>query len=60
MHSGKLLLSFGCLQLLLLAACGYDDRAIFVTNTSVGIDADAATQKVGIGYDRTEIFTGPV
>lgn len=44
---------------LLLAGCDTPDRAIFVTSTAIGINADTTTRVVNLGYDRTEGFIGP-
>ncbi|KAA0676413.1 hypothetical protein [Roseomonas genomospecies 6] len=44
---------------LLLTGCDTTDRAVFVTSTNIGINADATTRVVNIGYDRTEGFIGP-
>jgi hypothetical protein len=41
----------------LLGAC--TDYATFVTSTDVGINADATTETLNIGYVRTESFLGP-
>jgi hypothetical protein len=41
----------------LLAGC--TDYATFVTSTDVGINADATTETLNIGYVRTEAFMGP-
>jgi hypothetical protein len=41
----------------LLAAC--TDYAIFVTSTDLGINLDAKTEALNIGYVRTEVFHGP-
>jgi hypothetical protein len=40
----------------LLQAC--TDTATFVTATDIGINADANTEQVHIGYARTELFQG--
>lgn len=40
-----------------LQAC--TDTATFVTATDIGINADATTEQVHIGYTRTELFQGP-
>lgn len=44
---------------LLLAGCDTPDRAIFVTSTAIGVNADTTTRVVNLGYDRTEGFIGP-
>jgi hypothetical protein len=44
---------------LALGACSSPDRAIFVTSTNLGINADPTTRVVNIGFDRTEGFIGP-
>jgi len=44
---------------LLLAACGDVNRALFVTGTQIGIDADAKKEGVSIGFDRYEGYIGP-
>lgn len=41
----------------LLGACS--DYATFVTSTDLGINLDAATQQLNIGYVRAELFHGP-
>lgn len=41
-----------------LAAC-YGEKAVFVTNTSFGVDLDPATATTSIGVGRQEIFVGP-
>ncbi|AWK87498.1 hypothetical protein [Azospirillum thermophilum] len=53
----RLALSLCCLAA--LAACDATDRAVFVTSTSIGLNADATTRQVGIAYDRSEGFIGP-
>lgn len=53
----RLVLSLCCLAV--LAACDATDRAVFVTSTSIGLNADATTRQVGVAYDRTEGFIGP-
>src|SRR5260370_5933678 len=45
------------LMLQSLEAC--TDTATFVTATDIGINADANTEQVHIGYARTELFQGP-
>jgi hypothetical protein len=40
-----------------LTAC--TDYATFVTSTDIGINADATTETLNIGYVRTEAFMGP-
>ncbi|SRR6266542_5024399 len=41
----------------LLAAC--TDYATFVTSTDIGINLDATTEQLNIGYVRAELFHGP-
>jgi len=41
------------------AGCSSPDRAVFVTSTNIGINADATSRVVNLGYDRTEGFVGP-
>jgi hypothetical protein len=43
---------------MLLAGCA-TDRVIFVTKTSIGIDADTTPPTVSIAYDRTDGYFGP-
>src|SRR5689334_8264542 len=45
--------------LLVVGGCASPDRGIFVTSTNIGINADATSRVVNIGYDRTEGFVGP-
>lgn len=45
------------ISIILMAAC--TDYATFVTSTDIGINADANTQNLSIGYVRTELFVGP-
>ena len=40
-----------------LAAC--TDYATFVTSTDLGINLDATTEQLNIGYVRAELFHGP-
>lgn len=42
------------------SACTGPEKAVFVTTTKIGIDADITTRSVSIGYDRHEGFVGPV
>lgn len=42
----------------MLAACT-SDRVIFVTNTSLGINFDAAPTTVSVAFDRTEGYSSP-
>ncbi|HYH18469.1 MAG TPA: hypothetical protein VD995_07600 [Azospirillum sp.] len=41
------------------AGCSSPDRAVFVTSTNIGVNADATSRVVNLGYDRTEGFVGP-
>ncbi|HEY0833475.1 MAG TPA: hypothetical protein VGE72_06145 [Azospirillum sp.] len=41
------------------AGCSSPDRAVFVTSTNIGINADVTSRVVNLGYDRTEGFVGP-
>lgn len=41
------------------AGCSSPDRAVFVTATNIGVNADATARVVNLGYDRTEGFVGP-
>jgi len=43
-----------------VSACAENDAVLFVTGTDLGIKLDAATQDVGIGFDRVEGVTAPV
>lgn len=43
----------------LLAGCTYKDSTVFITTTTIGIDAEAVPTKVTVGYDRTEGSLGP-
>jgi hypothetical protein len=45
--------------ILTLLAAGCTDRAVFVTSTDIGINANVTTEQVHIGYGRTELFQGP-
>jgi hypothetical protein len=47
------------LLIILSSLTGCADRATFVTDTFVGIDADITTRKAQIGYGRTWSFVGP-
>lgn len=47
------------LGLCALAACADADRAVFVTDTSIGVNGDAMTRTASFGYDRTEGYVGP-
>lgn len=42
-----------------LTGCGGASHVGFVTSTSIGIGADAATAKTSIAYSRDELFVGP-
>ncbi len=42
-----------------LTGCGGTNYGVFATSTNLGIDADAKTGKIVLGYDRTEGFVGP-
>jgi hypothetical protein len=44
-------------SLLLVASC--TDRATFVTSTDIGLQANANTEQIHLGYSRTELFQGP-
>lgn len=53
--------NFGRLALgamLLTAACGHNE-AVFVTSTSIGLNADATQQGLSIAYERFDGFIGP-
>lgn len=53
--------SLAALSMLLLAAgCADPDSVLFVTVTSIGIDADTKPANVTIGYNRYEGYIGPV
>lgn len=43
-----------------LTGCAGKDSALFVTTTTIGIDADARPPHATIGYDRYEGYIGPV
>lgn len=47
-------------MLLLAAGCADPDSVLFVTVTSIGIDADMKPANITIGYDRYEGYIGPV
>ncbi len=47
----------GVLTCILLSAC--TDYATFVTATDIGINLDAKTEQLNIGYSRAELFHGP-
>lgn len=49
----------GFLLLLALCACGAQDRVLFVTTASIGLNLDSKPATTSIGYDRTEGFIGP-
>ena len=55
MHTN--LLVFCLLASFFLVGCA--KHALFITSTSVAIDADAKVPKLSIGYDRLEGFIGP-
>lgn len=44
---------------LTLMGCAGTDSVLFVTTTTIGIDADSKPPKVSIGYDRYEGYIGP-
>lgn len=44
---------------LLLAGCDTTDRAIFVTSTNIGINADATTRVVNLGYTGRKASSAP-
>lgn len=46
--------------LLCAAGCGHKDAVTFVTSTDVGIDVDAKTQNLSVGFSRIEGVVGPV
>jgi hypothetical protein len=43
----------------ILTGCGGTNYGVFATSTNLGIDADAKTGTVTLGYGRTEGFVGP-
>ena len=45
------------MSVFLMEAC--TDYATFVTSTNIGINADANTQDLSIGFVRAELFVGP-
>jgi len=44
----------------ILSACAQDDRAVFVTSSSIGINADSVSHSASFAYDRIEGFFAPI
>ena len=43
----------------MLAGCAAEDHVLFVTTTTIGLDADTRPPNASIGYDRYEGYIGP-
>jgi hypothetical protein len=52
-------IAFLTLAGLLLAGCAQPDRVVFVTDTSLGINADRSPATVSVSYDRIEGYIAP-